>query len=569
MTEDRSQIEEIKEKIDIVNLISKYVELRPAGKNFVGLCPFHTEKTPSFTVSPDIQRFKCFGCGKSGDIFNFIQDIENLDFPETLEKLAKEAGVELKKVQRNPHIEQLELINKKAAEYYFKELKKEENKEALDYVAKKREFTEETIKKFALGYAPGNRNLISFIRKSGSFSEQSLLSSGLFTKKDNVLKEKFFKRIMFPIRNSQGKFIGFSGRVLPNDKYGPKYMNTPETPIFHKKDNLFGLYESKQEIRKKDLAIFCEGQTDVISAHQNGISNIVAPLGTALTKEQLEKISHFTKNILFFFDSDEAGQNAMIRAFKMASEQNLHPYATTPKPYKDLDELIKKDFNLLEKRIENKKDAFSFLLIEFLNEKDLTNYEDYNNSQKFIKDLLSSVVDKTAFNFYKRKAEKFIGVLDKNINTKTINKNPLKRDFSEIASHEKDILKDEEMYLQLLLLMDKIEIPKNHDINIFESDDIQNILEYIKNNPGKTRQRIFEKTNKQIVEDLIFSSSKIPVSKKDSIEKDLQEIYSKILNSSIKKKRKQLNAKIAIAEEEGDIEKSESLLKEYLNLVKK
>jgi DNA primase len=337
MADNRSQIEEIREKIDIVNLISRYVDIRPAGKNLSGLCPFHNEKTPSFIVSPDIQRYKCFGCGKSGDIFNFLQEIEHIDFPEALERLAKEAGVELKKIKTNPQIEKLLQINRKATEYYYKELKKKENTKAYKYLTDQREFSKETIDTFALGYAPGKRDLIPFLKKIGSFSEKDLLASGLFTKKNGVLKEKFFKRIMFPIRNSRGKFIGFSGRVLPGDDFGPKYMNTPETPIFHKKENLFGLYESRQEIRKEDLAIVCEGQTDVISAHQNNIKNIVAPLGTALTKEQLEKLSRITKNILFFFDSDEAGQQAMVRAFKMASELDLHPYAASPSPYKYLD----------------------------------------------------------------------------------------------------------------------------------------------------------------------------------------------------------------------------------------
>jgi DNA primase len=568
MTDDRSQIEEIKEKIDIVNLISKYVELRPAGKNFSGLCPFHTEKTPSFIVSPDIQRYKCFGCGKSGDIFNFVQEIENLDFPETLEKLAKEAGVELKKTKRNPQIEKLEQINRKTAEYYFKELKKTENSKALNYVTKEREFTEETIRKFALGYAPGKRQLASFLRKEFAYTEQVLLSSGLFTKKDNILKEKFFKRIMFPIRNSQGKFIGFSGRVLPGDNLGPKYMNTPETPIFHKKDNLFGLYESRQEIRKLDLAIICEGQTDVISAHQNGIKNIVAPLGTALTKEQLEKLSHFTKNILFFFDSDEAGQKAMVRGFKMASELKLHPYGTNSSPYKDIDEMIKKDLKKLKARISKKRDAFSYLLLTFLENKDLTNYEDYNQIQKFISDLLSSVEDKTAFNFYKTKAEKVVGVLDKNATQKSFKKEALDKRNITNDSHEKDNSQSEKSYLSLLLMKESIELPENHDLTVFNSEDIKKVLKYIKGNPGESRQRIFKETDKDLVEELIFSSSRTITLTHDHIDKELDDIYSKISDEAKEKTKENLRVKIALAEEKGDTKKSQDLLKEYQNLFK-
>ena len=568
MTDDRSQIEEIREKIDIVGLVGKYVEIRPAGKNFVGLCPFHTEKTPSFTVSPDIQRYKCFGCGKSGDIFNFMQEIENLDFPETLEKLAKEAGVELKKRDINPHIEKLRLLNRKATEYYFRALKRNENLIAFKYLTEERKYTKESIENFALGYAPGKGELRTFLNKSGSFTEQDLVISGLFTKKGSVLREKFFKRIMFPIRSSRGKFIGFSGRVLPGNDFGPKYMNTPETPIFHKKDNLFGLFESRQAIRKQDLAIVCEGQTDVISACQNGIPNIVSPLGTALTTEQLEKLSRFTKNILFFFDSDEAGQKAMVRAFKMASELNLHPFATSPEPYKDLDEMIKEDLKKLKSRIKKKKDAFSFLLLAFIEDKDLTNYEDFNKIQKFTKDLLSSVIDKTAFNFYKTKAEKIIGVFDEKITNEKFQKIAPSESSLGYASHEKQIPKKENSYLQLLLLQDKISIPKNHDIAIFTAREVLDVLKYIEKHPNRNRQEVFDQTKQMLVEDLIFSSSKIMNQDQERILKDLEDIYSKIQGSFLEKKKRRLSVKIAIAEEKGDLEKSRSLLIEYQDLVK-
>lgn len=568
MANDRSQIEEIKERIDIVDLVNKYVELKPAGKNFSGLCPFHTEKTPSFIVSPDIQRYKCFGCGESGDIFNFVQKIENLDFPETLEKLAKEAGIELKKVSKNPNTEKLELLNRKATEYFYKELLKKENSIALKYLRDERQFTKETIDVFALGFAPGKRDLEAFLRRTGIFSRKNLLDSGLFTEKNGIFKEKFFKRIMFPIRNSQGKFIGFSGRILPGNDFGPKYMNTPETPIFHKKENLFGLYESRQEIRKQDFVILCEGQTDVISAYQNGIKNIVAPLGTALTKEQLEKLSKLTKNILFFFDSDDAGKKATVRGFKMASELNLYPFAASSKPYKDLDEMIKKDLTELRKRISERKDAFSYLLLEFVESRDLTNYKEYNQSVNFVKDLLSSVKNISALNFYKKKAEKILGTFDKNITQEISKKITVQKPLEENASHEKEQNKEEEVFLQLILLKDSIELPKDTDLNLFFSEEIKKILRFIQKNPGKTRQEIFANVDSPILEDLIFSSSRILNTKQDSIEKDIKEIYGKIRDIFVEKQKKKLNVKIAIAEERKDLKESEKLLEEYQNLIK-
>ena len=319
-----NEINEIKNRLDVVDVIGKYVQLRQAGKNFTGLCPFHTEKTPSFIVSPELQRYKCFGCGETGDILNFVQKIENIDFPETLEKLAKQAGVKLEKRERNSKYERLEEINNKAAIYFYKALLA--NKQALEYV-KNRGYSLESIKSFGIGYAPGGQELLSYIQKVSKYSKQELLESGLFSDKEGKIRGKFFKRIMFPIRSSSGKVIAFTGRILPGDTFGPKYMNSPETPIFHKKENFYGQYESRQSIRKENLVIMCEGTTDVISAHQCGVNNIVAPLGTALTKEQLEKLSKLTKNILFLFDSDSAGQMALERGFILAQDYKFNCFA--------------------------------------------------------------------------------------------------------------------------------------------------------------------------------------------------------------------------------------------------
>jgi len=300
MESSRDQIEEIKSKLDIVDIVGKYVQLKNAGKNYSGRCPFHVEKTPSFIVSPELQRYKCFGCGESGDVFNFVQKIENIDFVETLEKLAKEAGVTLVKQKTNTVYQRLEEINKKAAIYFFKQLKDKKNTLALEYIHS-RGITDESIQKFGIGYAAGGFGLLEYIQSKEKYSKTELLQSGLFVEREGKLRGKFFKRIMFPIRSSSGKVIAFTGRVLPGNDYGPKYMNSPETPIYHKSDNLYGQYESRQKARKEDFIILCEGTTDVISAHQIGIENIVAPLGTALTKEQLEKVSKLTKNCPFSF----------------------------------------------------------------------------------------------------------------------------------------------------------------------------------------------------------------------------------------------------------------------------
>ena len=378
MDSSRDQIEEIKNRLDIVDVVGKYVQLKQAGKNFSGKCPFHLEKTPSFIVSPELQRYKCFGCGESGDIFNFVQKIENIDFPETLEKLAKEAGVQLKKNKSNTQYQRLEQINKRATIYFFRQLKDEKYSSVLQYIYD-RGITDESIQYFGIGYSPGGIGLLNFVQKDSKYSKDELLLSGLFVEKEGKVRDKFFKRIMFPIRSSSGRVIAFTGRILPNNDFGPKYMNSPETPIYHKKENVYGQYESRQEIRKQDFVIMCEGTTDVISAHQAGVKNIVAPLGTALTVEQLTKISKLTKNILFLFDSDNAGQIALEKAFTLSQPLSLNTYATNTKPYKDVDEMIKSDSKQFLKIVKSRVDAYTYMLTEYIKDKDLSKFEDYSS----------------------------------------------------------------------------------------------------------------------------------------------------------------------------------------------
>lgn len=390
MDSSRDQIEEIKSRLDIVDIVGKYVALKSAGKNFSGRCPFHAEKTPSFIVSPELQRYKCFGCGESGDIFNFIQKIENIDFPETLEKLAKEAGVTLVKKRSNTQFQRLEDINQKAAIYFFKQLKDKKNSPALEYIHK-RGITDDSIQKFGIGYAPGGIGLLEYIQSKEKYSKSELLQSGLFVEKEGKLRGKFFKRIMFPIRSSSAKVIAFTGRVLPGNEYGPKYMNSPETPIYHKSDNLYGQYESRQQSRKEDFIILCEGTTDVISAHQIGVENIVAPLGTALTKEQLAKVSKLSKNVLFLFDSDSAGQKAVEKAFILAQELSLNTYATNTSPYKDIDEMIEKEPKKFKSLVKKRVDAYTYLLTEYIKNKNLNKFEDYRRIVSWMESTLSHV----------------------------------------------------------------------------------------------------------------------------------------------------------------------------------
>lgn len=565
MDNDSNQIEEIKSRLDIVQIIEKYVPLKQAGKNYSGLCPFHHEKTPSFIVSPDIQRYKCFGCGESGDMFNFIQKIENLDFPETLQKLAKDAGVELKQFQSNPKYSRLEDINYLATKYYYNQLKS--NKVALDYISKKRGFSHDSIKQFGIGYAPKYPQLLEYIGKN-KFKTQELVESGLFVMKEGKMREKFYDRIMFPIRSSRGKVIGFSGRIMPGNDYGPKYMNSPETPLFHKKYNLFGQYESKAEIRKNDLAILCEGQTDVISAHQHGVKNIVAPLGTGLTKEQLESLSKLTKNVLFFFDSDTAGQNAVTRAFKLASELNLYPYATNSEPYKDIDEMLLAEPKAMLDRIEAKQEAFSYILSNYIRDKDLTRLKDLTDTQRFLKDLISGVSTSTLQKHYKTKISQLIKIdldLDKNIYTASPKMPNPSRTFLVKSS---DYLL-EKTYLQLLLFgkiqNSELLVPSRY----LTSPILRTMYLEIKHNLNKEISEISklfdnESEQKILFEEIIFKSTEI----EEDLESQLKKIAQRLRKEYLTRQQKALSVKIALAEESNKSEEADRLLTKMQKLTK-
>jgi len=563
--QEGNQIEEIKERIDIVQLIEKYVKLKQTGKNFSGLCPFHKEKTPSFIVSPDIQRYKCFGCGRSGDIFNFVQDIENIDFVEALEKLAKTAGVELKKSSPNTKFKEIKEVNYIATKYYYNQLLK--SPIALSYVLK-RGINKEYIKKFALGYAPKYPKLISEIKKSGNYSKKVLLESGLFIEKNGILKEKFFDRIMFPIRSKRGDVIAFTARQNAGNEYGPKYMNSPETPIFHKSYNLFGQYESRQEIRKQDLVIICEGSTDVISAHQVGIKNIVAPLGTSLTSQQLESLIPLTKNILLFFDSDSAGKAAIVRGFELASKLEMNPFAASPSPYKDIDELIQNEPSKISEVINNKVEAFSFILADTIKDRDLNKLEDVDKIKKTILPILNFVKDINTKSLYIKKLEEITGITYGN--TKGEEKNmklssPTKNQINPL------IESTETRYLQLLLFAENRKEEYFLDEKYISDKVQQEIFSFITLNKTLTKSELFEKINtnteaQKVLEDMIFNANKLP--QESELENELFYLQRLLKVKYYKQIQKNLVSKIAMSDEIEDEEEKSKALKQLQKVAK-
>lgn len=333
-------IQKIKEQNDIVDIVSEIVKLKKVGRNFVGLCPFHTEKTPSFSVSQDKQIYKCFGCGEAGNVITFVMKTKAMPFIEALKYLADKANIDIdfgeKNKIHNEKIDKLYKINTEAARYYFAFLQKE--KIAMEYF-KRRGILNNTIRKFGLGYAPkGWSNILKYLKKKG-YSDLDLLDAGLIIKgKNDSYYDRFRNRVIFPVFNYRGKVIGFGGRVLDDSK--PKYLNSPETRIFKKGINLYGLNFASKNLKERTI-IIVEGYMDCISLHQYGITNVVASLGTALTSEQAKLLKRYADRVIIAYDSDLAGRTATIRGLKILKKEGFDLRVLTVPQGKDPDEFIR------------------------------------------------------------------------------------------------------------------------------------------------------------------------------------------------------------------------------------
>lgn len=335
-------LELIRSRLDIVELVGEYVPLTRAGRNLKARCPFHQERSPSFIVTPERQTFHCFGCGEGGDAFSFVMKSESLSFMEAAEKLALRAGVKLEAARELGPADKERIrireANEFAAGHYHELLKKHPDAEpARQYVAKRR-LSKESVEGFLLGFAPRNGNLVPAALKKG-FSEEILLKAGLAAKRaDGSLRDYFFDRLMFPIRDVKGAFVGFGGRTLGDGE--PKYLNTAETPVFSKSKVLYGLYEGLAETRKARKAHLMEGYMDVIASHQHGLKTACAPLGTALTPEHALLIKRYADSIAIVFDADNAGQNAAVRGAEVALESGIATRVASVPEGKDPDEYL-------------------------------------------------------------------------------------------------------------------------------------------------------------------------------------------------------------------------------------
>jgi DNA primase len=356
-------LEEIKSRIDIVEFISDYVQLKKSGQNYKGLCPFHSEKTPSFMVSQVKQIFHCFGCGAGGDVVGFLMKHENVSFPEALEYLAKKSGIRLRDVhfskdRSSGKREPILRLNEEAMRFFEKNLSSSDR--ALGYL-KNRGITEESIKKFCIGYAPVERDSLSRHLKKSGHADTLLAEAGLAISEGKDCRDIFRDRIIFPIFNLKNDPVAFGGRVMDNSM--PKYLNSPETPVFKKSENLFAIQAAKDEIRKAGYAVIVEGYLDAIVCHQSGFKNAIAPLGTALTSKQLQKLKVLTKNVVLVFDADSAGISAARRSLSVICENDFKSKVMLLPEGEDPDSYLRKSSSAdFRKKLAESMTPMEFLL---------------------------------------------------------------------------------------------------------------------------------------------------------------------------------------------------------------
>lgn len=406
-------IEEIRQKNDIVDVISGYVGLQKKGGNYVCCCPFHSEKTPSFSVNRNRQIYKCFGCGEGGNVVTFVMKYENCTFPEAIKQLADKAGVALPEVEysedakrRETRRQRLLEVNKEAAKFYFYQLRTPHGAKAKEYLDK-RQLSDEVRKNFGLGYAPvRGEELLAYLRQKG-FSDDLIRDVGLAKISERGTTTQFWNRVMFPIQDINHRVIGFGGRIMGDADSGPKYLNSPETEIFDKSRNLYGMNYARSA--RTGNIILCEGYMDVISMHQAGFTQAVASLGTAFTPGQAGLIKKYTRDVLLAYDSDGAGVKAALRAIRILRDAGMSGKIIDMSPYKDPDEFMKNmGKEAFQDRINHAENSFMFEIRILERDFDMNDPEEKTNFHNAIaKKLCEFSEDVERENYIEAVAEKY------------------------------------------------------------------------------------------------------------------------------------------------------------------
>jgi len=566
--------EQIKDKLDIVDFIGSYVQLKPAGKNLKGLCPFHKEKTPSFMVSPDRQMWHCFGsCGEGGDIIKFLMKYENIEFSEALKVLAEKAGIEIRKVSP---MEQKQFgilydINEAAKQFFRSALL--ENREAQDYLSA-RKLNKETIDEFGVGFAPINTDELTLHLINLGYEIRDIERAGLNFKSDRGgYFDRFRGRIMFPIENHFGKTVGFSGRILPKYDNGEmgKYVNSPETLIYNKSKILYGLSRSKNFIREENRAILVEGQMDFLMLWQDGVKNIVATSGTALTGDHLKSLRKKADKLIFCFDNDEAGAKAAERSIELANQLDFNVNILVLKDYKDPAEIVEKNPGSFKNLVQSAKPVFEFYFEKYL---PLVNKGDFSEIKKNIRFVLSKIKDISSpvEKSYWLKELANRTKIDEKVLIEEMEKLPalISKKIAGMVQNETSSQKD-----RLELIADRV-----ISIAMAQESLFMKISDYVDYLPKKHRLIYEHLRNKIQIDDSETAEMLNSLSLRSGFELELFEnnldklsagfenLLLNLKTEYLKKEREKLALMISEAEKTGDGEKLENLLKKFDELSK-
>ncbi|PKM89104.1 DNA primase [Candidatus Falkowbacteria bacterium HGW-Falkowbacteria-2] len=427
-----SSAEEIKSKLDIVEVLREYIQVKAAGANFQALCPFHREKSPSFVISPDKQIWHCFGCGKGGDVLSFVQEMEGLSFPDTLRLLAPKAGVVLKQENKEEYSRRARILDclQAAAEQYQRWLESEENGKKMKAYLLKRGLSEKTIKEWQVGYGPESWGALTTALKAKGFKEEEIFAAGLAGRGERgSVYDRFRDRIVFPIRDANGAVIAFTARINPDKAEttpGGKYINSPQTEVYDKSRVLFALDRSKKAIKERDFAIVVEGQMDAIACHQHGFTNTVASSGTALTAEQLRLIKRFSNNIALSFDMDQAGQLAADRGIHEAMALDINiKIIVLPKQYKDPDDCLRANPEDFKQALINSQPMMEYYFSKVKADKDLRKLSDKKEVAKLMLAMISKLANKIDQDYWFQRLAESVGINEQALRESVI---PVKTD---------------------------------------------------------------------------------------------------------------------------------------------
>ncbi|GAB4219366.1 MAG: DNA primase [Candidatus Microgenomates bacterium] len=574
-------VEEIKKRIDIVDFIGSFITLKKAGRNFKAICPFHQEKTPSFIVSPDRQIWHCFGaCGEGGDVIKFLMKWENITFYEALKELAQKTGIILKKVSFEDKVwkkkERFLNMNLLATEFFSYLLKNQKyGEKAMNYL-KSRQIKESTIKVFQLGYAPNSWDSLRNFLKKKKFTDVEMFENGLLVKGEKGgYYDRFRGRLIFPIKDSRGYVIGFSGRILDGDNSQAKYINSPETPIYHKRETLFGINLAKEMIKKENNVYIVEGEFDMISPYQYGFSNFVAIKGTALTNEQLLFLKRYTDRITLMLDMDEAGIESTRRGIEETGRLEFDIRVVASLSGKDPDEAVRSDLKTFKKQISKPISIYDFL-IEVAKKKypEETSF-DKKKIADFVLPFIEKILNPIVKSFYIKKIAEVLNVTEKSIEAmlNMIRKNKKQKELTKLKFSLNGKKQDRELILEKYLLSylfqnDNLFSLADKIFSFLDKDDFQQvsfrkIIEFFLEVKNKKEKFILNDFANKLPQELkavfdelyLFSSINEELSnenidrllaeiKKNSLKRQLKKILENNENEENKKKLIEINKKL-------------------------